>query len=285
MHMLMRNVRIEEDLPAIHNEDRIHVRREDVRPMCKVAQTRPARSVTIVGKIGRSSMTNTRIVLFTLLCVLCARQVAVAQESLQYRQYALGASFASVLTTSGVNEREVRTLHERPALIQEFEWRAPYGQGERERPDSVRHIRFSFFDDQLYRMVVTYDRVRIEGLTNTDIVESLTATYGAPLIQPTPNSRVAVPTSLRDETTVVAQWEKSAALLTLTRGGVYSPEVQLSLISTVLDQRARDAIVEAVRLDAAEAPQRERARLAKQTEDAETAAQKARATNQPVFQP
>jgi hypothetical protein len=249
-----------------------------------VVQTRRARSVTIVGKIGRSSLTNIRIALLTLLCSLCVLQVAVAQEMLQYRQYTLGGSLASVLKTSDVSQGEVRTLHERPARIQEFEWRAPYGQTAGERPDSVRNIRFSFFDDQLYRMVVTYDRSRIEGLTNTDIVESLTATYGAPLLEPLRNSRAAAPTSLLNETTIVAQWDNSASLLTLTRG-VYSREVQLALTSTALDQRARSAIVEAVKLDEAEAPQRERARLAKNRENAEAVAQKAREANKPGFQP
>jgi hypothetical protein len=236
----------------------------------------------MVGKIGRSSLTNIRVVLFTLLCILCVRQLAAAQEMLQYRQYALGGSLASVLKTSAVSQGDVRTVHERPARIQEFEWRAPYVG--RERPDSVRHIRFSFYDDQLYRMVVTYDRSRIEGLTNTDIVESLTATYGAPLLEPTQNSRAAAPASILNESTIVARWDNSASMMTLTRG-VYSREVQLSLTSIALDQRARSAIVEAVKLDAAEAPQRERARLAKEGEEAQAAAQKAREANKPVFQP
>ena len=133
-------------------------------------------------------------------------------------------------------------------------------------------------------MVTTYDRSRIEGLTNADLVESLTATYGAPLIEPTRNSLAAGPTSLLNETTIVAQWDDSVSLLTLTRG-TYSREVQLSLTSIALDQRARSAIVEAVKLAAAEAPQRELARLAKETRDAEAVAQKAREANKPVFQP
>ena len=227
-------------------------------------------------------MTYIRVVLLTLLCTLCVRHLAGAQEMLQYRQYALGGSLASVLKTSGVSQGDVRTLHERPARIQELEWRAPYVG--RERPDSVRHIRFSFYDDQLYRMIVTYDRSRIEGLTNADIVESLTETYGAPLLEPTLNSGAAALTSPLNETTIVARWDNSASLLTLTRG-VYSREVQLSLTSTALDQQARSAIVEAVKLSVAEAPQRERARLAKETEDAEAAAQKAREANKPGFQP
>jgi hypothetical protein len=31
---------------------------------------------------------------------------------------------------------------------------------------SVRVVLFSFYDDQLYQIVVTYDRERMEGLTN-----------------------------------------------------------------------------------------------------------------------
>ena len=230
-------------------------------------------------------MTNVRIVLLALLCGLCVRQVAVAQESVQYREYALGSSLASVLKTSGVSEKELRTLHQRPARIQRLEWRAPYGQGGRERPDSVREIRFSFYDDQLYQIVVTYDRGRIEGLTDDDIIEALSATYGATVLRSTPvtTARPSRP-NVPNDTAIVAQWDGPAALLTLTRA-VYSPEVQFLLVSKALDERARAAIAEALRLDTLEAPERERARLTKQTEDAQTAAEKARTANKPGFQP
>ena len=49
-----------------------------------------------------------------------------AQELTRYRDYALGSSLASVVAVSGARATDVRTLHERPAMIQELAWRAPY---------------------------------------------------------------------------------------------------------------------------------------------------------------
>ena len=46
----------------------------------------------------------------------------------------------------------------------------------------MHDVQFSFYDDQLYQVVVSYDRERMEGLTDADVVESLSATYGVPLL-------------------------------------------------------------------------------------------------------
>jgi hypothetical protein len=224
-------------------------------------------------------MTNVRLVFSTLVFALCVHPSAVAQTVSQYREYALESSLASVTKTSGTSEREARTLHERPARIQELEWRRPYSSAGLGRPDPVRHILFSFYNDQLYRMIVTYDRDRVEGLTNDDIVQSLTATYGVPQ----PPARAAVANLPRDSA-VVAQWNGPASLLTLTRD-IHSREVQLSLVSKALNPRARGAIAEAFRLDALEAPGRERVRRAQEIADARAAAQKAREANKAAFQP
>ncbi|MGH9345864.1 MAG: hypothetical protein ACRD26_01225 [Vicinamibacterales bacterium] len=43
----------------------------------------------------------------------------------RYRVYVLGSSLDSVITASGVRAASAKTLHERPAVIQELEWRAP----------------------------------------------------------------------------------------------------------------------------------------------------------------
>ena len=52
--------------------------------------------------------------------------VASAQELSRYRGYVLESTLESVVATSGARETEVKTVHERPAKIQEMEWRAPY---------------------------------------------------------------------------------------------------------------------------------------------------------------
>lgn len=216
--------------------------------------------------------------------VLLSVDALVAATPFQYREYALGSSVASVVKISNTREDGVKTLHERPALIQELEWRAPYVSSGTERADPVGNILFSFFDDQLYQVVVTYDRDRTEGLTNDDVIESLSSTYGVPLLRHSNVGRTAVPGDAGAESTVVAQWEDAASVVTLTRG-TYSPQVRLVLSSKTLNPRARAAIKEATRLDVQEAPRRERDQRNKEVADARVASQKARVVNKAAFKP
>jgi hypothetical protein len=60
--------------------------------------------------------------------------------------------------------------------------------GGRSQPDrdSIGEIVFSFVDDQLFEMSIAYAQDRTSGLTDEDMIASLTAIYGAPL---SPRSR------------------------------------------------------------------------------------------------
>ena len=108
---------------------------------------------------------------------------ASAQDLSRYRAYALESSLDSVITASGARLDDAKSLHERPARIQELEWRAPYVGSGSELADPVREIAFTFYNDALYQVVVSYDHDRTEGLTNKDIIESLSAAYGVPLLR------------------------------------------------------------------------------------------------------
>jgi hypothetical protein len=142
--------------------------------------------------------------------VLCGRTV-VSQAPFQYREYALGSSVASVVKISNTREDGTKTLHVRPARIQEVEWRAPYVSLGTALADPVRDIVFSFYDDQLYKVAVTYDRDRMEGLTNDDVIESISRTYGVPLLRHAPIARTPLPDAMPAETTVLGQWEDAAS--------------------------------------------------------------------------
>lgn len=107
--------------------------------------------------------------------------VASAQDVSRYRGYVLESSVESVVGTSGARSADAKTIHERPAKIQGLEWRAPYVSSGSELADPVRGIVFTFLDDALYQVVVSYDRDRPDGLTNNDIIDTLTAAYGAPV--------------------------------------------------------------------------------------------------------
>jgi hypothetical protein len=229
-------------------------------------------------------MISVRAVAIASVTLVLAAQPSVAQDLSRYRGYALESSVASVVEISGARASDISTAHERPAKIQELQWRTRYTPAGRDQADPVRDVRFSFCDDQLYQIVVTYDANRTDGLTNDDVVESFSATYGLPLLLTTRTPRGASPSSASGDTRVVARWEDDATLALLTRGTDVA-EYRFVLTSKTLDARAGAAIKEALRLDGQEAPQRELDRQKKQTADADVASQKARTTNKSAFRP
>jgi hypothetical protein len=231
------------------------------------------------------SMGSVRAAALAFVAFVLGAHPLFAQEPFRYREFALGTSLASVVTISGARESEGRTLHVRPATIQELEWRTRYARPGTPLVDPVHDVLFSFCDNQLYRLVVTYDRDRMEGLTDDDVIASLSATYGVPLLRNASTARRAMQTDLAAGTMIVAQWEDAASLLTLRRGTYSSPQYQLELISKTLDARARAAIKEALRLDTQEAPQRERDQRTKEVADARVASEKARVVNKAAFRP
>jgi len=209
--------------------------------------------------------------------------VASAQDVSRYRAYALESSLESVVGISGARATDTKTIHERPAKIQELEWRAPYVLSASELADPVKGIVFTFLDDALYQIVVNYDRDRTEGLTNNDIIETVTALYGPPALRSAKQAPTR-PGAARPDTIGLAQWETTAASLLLVRG-TYAPEFQLILISKPLSIRAQHATREAIRLDAAEAPRREADQRKKQAAEADAAREKTRVTNKAAFRP
>ena len=225
-------------------------------------------------------MTSPRALAFASVVVLGTHSVA-AQDLSRYRDYTLESSVAAVVKISEARDTDVKSLHERPARIQQLEWRPPYALRGSEGADPVRDISFRFYNDALYQLVVTYDRGRMEGLTNDDVIASVSAAYGIPPPR-TAGARSVAATEMAADTTVVARWEDQSALLTLTRGS-YPPQYQLTLTSKTLNGPARAAIKEAGRLDAKEAPQRELDQRTKQAADARVANDKARVTNKAAF--
>ena len=67
-----------------------------------------------------------------------------------------------------------------PALLQELDWRPSYLAHGSASLDPIRQMVFSFYDDQLYRIVIDYDRERTHGMKDADIIEAVAVTYGMP---------------------------------------------------------------------------------------------------------
>jgi hypothetical protein len=234
-------------------------------------------------------MNSTRPLVIAVGLILGA-QLTFAQDMSRYRAYALQSSLESVLAASGARTADAKTLHERPATIQQLEWRAPYVDSRNTLADPVRDISFTFYNDALYQVIVNYDRDRTEGLTNSDIVESLSTAYGAPTLA-SARTRTSPPAEAFTDSAeaftdsiVLARWENPEAVVTLVRGS-YTPEFQLILVSKSLVTPARAAIREATRLDAIEAPRREAEQRKKETVDASAARDKTRIANKAAFRP
>jgi len=214
---------------------------------------------------------------------LLSGQTVFAQDLSRYRDYVLESSVDTVAASSGLRATEAKMLHERPAKIQELQWRAPYVNPASPAADPVRDVAFAFFNDALYQVVVTYNRDRTEGLTNDDIIQSLSASYGAPGLK-SAITRTGLPVGALLENNVLAQWNTAVSSLTLLRD-TYSPEFQLVLSSKALTAQAQSAIRESVRLDALDAPRLEAEQRKKEVEETDAARDKTRSTNKGAFRP
>jgi len=224
-------------------------------------------------------------VLGTLVVLLAMTTVVVSAVDLdQYRDFRLGSSAALVGKAAGTTQvGDLQTLHARPALIQELQWRPPYRPEQGAGLDPVRDVVFRFVDDQLFQMLVTYERSRTEGLTAADMIAAITSAYG-PVERGSSVPRGPVGYAAVDTATVLATWRNEGSSIALQHydyGGGYS----LVITSLALEQRARTATASAVAIDKTEAPAREAARLKSQGDASRDAAERTRSVNKGGFKP
>ena len=214
-----------------------------------------------------------------LVALLLLTPLLRAQDLSKYRHFTLGMSLTKLLERTDQKMTDVKMIHGRPALIQELTWWPPNVPGTSLRPDSVEQILFSFCNGELYKISVTYDRPSTEGLTEADMVKSISAKYGpativAPEIDAAPNERY------NSKQKPVASWEDAQYSFSLVRSS-FSDVLGLVVFSKQVNAQAELAIAEAARLDEQEGPKREAERQKKQTDDLEVARQK----NQKSFRP
>jgi hypothetical protein len=211
-----------------------------------------------------------------------AQQPASAPDLSRYRQFQLGTTLAAVAAQVGPAP-EVRVVHQRPVLIQEMVWYPPRSLGTLPDEEAVREVVFTFYDGALYRMLIEYDRHRTEGLTAGDIVDALAVQYGAATRPPVAiMASLSKGSHLSDE--ILANWDDPGFALTLFRP-TYLSSFGLVMTERRLEGLARRATDEATRLDAQEAPQRDRDRQLAQGEETRAKQAKARQTNKGTFRP
>jgi hypothetical protein len=201
------------------------------------------------------------------------------QDLSKYRHFTFGMSLSRVLERTDQKMADVRVIHGRPALVQELNWRPPNLPGTSFRSDTAEQILFSFYNAELYKIFVTYDRTSTEGLTAEDMVKSISAKYGpATSVKPEVDSATNERYDMKQEP--VATWEDSQYSFNLVRSSS-SGSFELVIYSKRLNAEAEVALAEAVKLEKQEEPQREAERQKKQTGDLEATRQK----NQKNFHP
>jgi hypothetical protein len=218
----------------------------------------------------------------SILCsvvLLLAAPLLRAQDFSKYRHFTLGMSVTRVLERTGQKMADVNVLHGRPAVIQELTWWPPNLPGASFKADTVEEILFSFYNGELYKTSVTYDRASTEGLTALDMMNAISANYGqATNVVPDVDSAKIDSYDVKQK--LVATWEDSQYSFNLVRSS-FTDGFGLVIYSKRANAEAELAIAEAVKLDKQEGPQREAERQKKQTDDLEATRQR----NRKIFHP
>ena len=218
----------------------------------------------------------------SILCgiLLLAAPMLRAQDFSKYRNFSLGTNLPAVLKHTEQRLVDVKATHDGSSLFQELTWRPAYSIGATSsRSESVDEVVFSFYKGELYKMVVTYDRASTEGFTGDDMVKSIAAKYGpATSIALEIDSAGNEQYELRQKP--VASWEDSQYSFNLVRSQ-FSNAFQLVIYSKRVNAEADAALVQVVKVDELEAPQRAVARQKKEADAIEVTRQK----NQQSFRP
>src|SRR5712672_142259 len=224
-------------------------------------------------------MRTLRSSILCLVILLLVAPLLRAQDLSKYRHFTLGMNLTNLLERTEQKLTDVKTIHGRPALIQELTWWPPNVSGTSLRSDSVEQILFSFYNGELFKISVTYDRTSTEGLTEADMVKAISAKYGPATIA-APEIESAINDRYDAKQKPVASWENAQYSSSLVRSS-FNDVLGLVVFSKRANAQAELAIAEAVKLDEQEGPKRETERQKKQVDDLEVARQR----NQKSFRP
>ena len=224
-------------------------------------------------------MISTRILAISIPCAVLSVALLCAEDLSSYREFQFGMDLPAVAKQAGTKPSEVTVVQLRPAMIEELAWQPQRLRGPSGETDPVAEVIFGFYDGELFRIVVNYDRYKTEGLTAEDMVEAISAKYGTAA---RPAAEITLHYNEREK--VIARWEDSQYSFNLVRSS-YGLTFAMVVFSKRLDALAQAAIVEAIRLDKQEAPQREIERQKKQDEEIRAGHEKARLVNKPGFRP
>ena len=209
-----------------------------------------------------------------------------SQDRPHYRAFVLGSGLSAVSAQVKAAASDATVVHKRPALIEQLQWRQPYfiaGSNDTQT-DPVEQIAFSFYNDQLFKLVIDYDRQRTRGMTDVDMIRALSEAYG-PVVKPKSKASQAAAAGIGvDGGMPISRWGNDDYSVVLFRAS-FGEGFQVVVTSTALDALARTAEAQAVRQDQREAPERAIAQQKKAAEEARLSLEATRATNNAAFRP
>jgi len=217
-----------------------------------------------------------------VLSTLSSAALLPAGDLSRYREFRLGSSLDETAKQTGMESAAATVISSRPARIEELDWRLSPSLSDMSRRDSVREIRFRFYQGALFEMMVVYDNDQTSGLTEADMTEAVSGVYGS---ASTPLKKEMIFNSGYTSTVrTVAQWRDPQSIVSLVcfpLGRGFGLIVS-SATNGVLAERA---ITESERLDRVEAPQRAQEQRQKEAADAQARDDKSRLVNKPGFRP
>ena len=220
-----------------------------------------------------------RIVGISLVMILLSAPLIRGQDLSKYRSLSLGMSLPELSNQVDLRPLQTKLIQKRPPVIQELTCWPSGPSGYSLQADSVWQIFFSFYNGELFRILVTYDRDATHGLTAEDMVRAISAQYGTAT---RPDTQISFPTNelYRSTEKVIARWEDSQYSINLVRSRFLN-SFALVMFSKRLDAQADAAIAKSIKLEGQEDPQKEIDRQKKETDDLEAARQK----NRKIFRP
>jgi hypothetical protein len=222
-----------------------------------------------------------RALTFSFLCAALGTTLLSAADLSSYRGFRFGMSVQQAAEEAGMKNTDAVAVHQQPALIQALNFQPSLFRASTAKDDPVSEIALTFYNGELARMAVVYDRYKVDGMTQDDMIKALSAAYGTAA---RPTAEIAYHSYYAEIAPVLARWEDAQYSYNLIRSDDRS-SFAMVLYSKRLDALAQPAILEALRLEALAAPEKEAARAKKQADDNQALEEKSRLTNIAGFRP
>ena len=163
----------------------------------------------------------------------------LAEDLSSYRSFRIGTNLATVAAQVHMDPTKTQTLYERPALIQQFTW-WPDNSAESSKAEAVKFLVFTFYNSELCRIFVIYDRNRTQGLSADDLIDSISTVYGTPA-RPAASIRTgsSVLHGFGNDEKVIARWQNLQSSVNLIRSS-YDELYGLILVSRRVDGLAQE---------------------------------------------